>query len=91
MLAAIRRASSLLSQLGLKCLLYPQKRTSELSRGLIDYFIGAAEQRRRHGEVEHSGSLRIDDQLELVLFDNWQLRRLRALKDAANIATGLAI
>jgi len=32
MLAAIRRASSLLSQLGLKCLLYPQKRTSELGR-----------------------------------------------------------
>jgi hypothetical protein len=43
--------------------------------GLIDYFIGATEQRRRHGEAEHSGGLRIDDQLELVLFDNWQLRR----------------
>ena len=48
--------------------------------GLIDYFIGAAEQRRRHGEAEHSGGLRIDDQLELVRFDNWQLRRLGALK-----------
>ena len=64
---------------------------ADITSGLIDYFIGAAEQRRRHGEAEHSGSLRIDDQLELVLFDNWQLRRLRALKDAANIATGLAI
>ena len=30
------------------------------------------------GEAEHSGGLRIDDQLELVLFDNWQLRRLGA-------------
>ena len=35
--------------------------------GLIGYFIGAAEQRRGHGEAEHSGGLRIDDQ---------QLRRL---------------
>jgi hypothetical protein len=60
------------------------------SSSLIDYFISAAEQRRRHGEAEHSGGLRIDDQLELVLFDNWQLRRLGALKDAANIAAGLA-
>jgi len=34
MLAAIRRASSLLSQLGLKCLLYPQKRTSELNHAM---------------------------------------------------------
>src|SRR5215510_2449444 len=60
------------------------------SMSLIDYFIGAAKQRRRHGETEHSGGLRIDDQLKLVGFDNWQLRRLGALKDAANIATGLA-
>src|SRR5262245_48370888 len=59
------------------------------ARSLIDYFIGAAEQRRRHGETEHSGGLRIDDQLKLVRFDNWQLCRLGALKDAANIATGL--
>src|SRR5262249_38246369 len=60
------------------------------SMSLIDYFIGAAKQRRRHGETEHSGGLRIDDQLKLVGFDNWQLRRLGALKDAANKATGLA-
>ena len=59
--------------------------------GLIDYFIGAAEQRRRHGKAEHSGGVRIDDQLELVQLNNWQLRRLGALKDAANIVTGLAI
>ena len=62
-----------------------------ITSGLVDYFIGTAEQRRRHGEAEHSGGVRIDDQLDLVLFDNWQPRRLGALKDAANIATGLAI
>ena len=56
-----------------QCPLYPQKRTCAVqhecplsatsghSRGLIDYFIGAAEQRRRHGETEHSGGLRVDD------------------------------
>ena len=51
---------------------------ADITNGLIDYFISAAEQRRRHGEAKHSGGLRIDDQLELVLFDNWQLRRLGA-------------
>ena len=64
---------------------------ADITSGLVDYFIGTAEQRRRHGEAEHSGGLRIDDQIELVRFDNWQLRGLGALKDAANIATGLAI
>ena len=62
---------------------------ADITSGLIDYFIGAAEQRRRHGEAEHSGGLRIDDQLEPVRFDNWQLCGLGALKDAANILTSL--
>ena len=35
---------------------------ADITNGLIDYFISAAEQRRRHGEAEHSGGLRIDDQ-----------------------------
>ena len=60
-------------------------------RGLIDYFISAAKKRRRHGETKHSGGLRIDHQLEFGRFNNWQLCRLRTLKDAANIATGLTI
>ena len=29
--------------------------------GLIDYLVGAAEQRRGQGETEHPGGLRIDD------------------------------
>jgi hypothetical protein len=62
---------------------------ADITSGLIDYFISAAEQRRRHGEAEHSGGLRIDDQIELVRFDNWQLRGLGALKDAANVLTSL--
>ena len=57
---------------------------ADITSGLIDYFIGTAEQRRRHGKAEHSGGVRIDDQLELVQLNNWQLRRLGALKDAAN-------
>src|SRR6516164_1937028 len=59
-------------------------------RASFDHLVGAGKQRRWHHEAEHLRSLRIDDQLELVLFENWQLRRLGALKDAANIATGLA-
>ena len=62
---------------------------ADITSGLIDYFIGAAEQRRWYGEAEHSGGLRIDDQLELGRFDNWQLRGLGALNDAANILTSL--
>jgi hypothetical protein len=34
---------------------------ADIPAGLIDYFIGEAEQRRRHGETKHSGGLRIDD------------------------------
>jgi hypothetical protein len=74
------------SQVTVRC---PLSAKSGHCSGLIDYFIGAAEQRRWYGEAEHSGGLRVDHQLELVRFDNWQLRRLGALQDAANIATGL--
>ena len=84
-------ATESLTQNAFNRLLQQNRHKADITSGLIDYFIGAAEQRRRHGEAEHSGGVRIDDQLELVLFDNWQLRRLGALKDAANIATGLAI
>jgi hypothetical protein len=59
---------------------------ADITSGLIDYFIGTAEQRRRHGKAEHSGGVRIDDQLELVQLNNWQLRRLGAVKDAANMS-----
>ena len=62
---------------------------ADIGSGLIDYFISPAEQRRWYGEAEHSGGRRIDDQLELVRFDNWQLRGLGALNDAANILTSL--
>jgi hypothetical protein len=34
---------------------------TDIPEGLINYCIGAAEQRRRQGETEHSGGLRIDD------------------------------
>lgn len=59
--------------------------------GLIDYFVGATEQRRRHDETEHPGGLSIDDELELVCLHYWQLRGPRPLEDTTDIQTGLAI
>jgi hypothetical protein len=32
----------------------------------LDHLVGVGEERRRHGEAKHSGSLSIDDQLELA-------------------------
>jgi hypothetical protein len=32
----------------------------------LDHLVGVGEERRRHGEAKHSGSLSVDDQLELA-------------------------
>src|SRR6266404_3038017 len=52
---------------------------------LFDYVVGAAEQRRRHGEAERFRGLEVDHQFELFRGLNWQLARLRALEDAIGI------
>ena len=44
---------------------------------------------RRHGEAEHPGGLGVDDELELARLQDRQVRRLRALKDAAGIDADL--
>ena len=46
------------------CALMIYQNCSKL-RILLDHFVGAREQRRRHGEAEDLGGLEVDDKLEL--------------------------
>src|SRR5262245_26298203 len=55
----------------------------------LDHLIGSGEQCRGHSEVEHSGGLCVDDQLELGRLHNWKIRRLHALEDAAGVDADL--
>jgi hypothetical protein len=49
---------------------------------LFDHLVGDCEQRRRHGQAEHPGSHRVDDQLELARLYDRQVLRLGVLEDA---------
>src|SRR5262249_38652803 len=52
----------------------------------FDHLVGNGEQRGRHGEADRPGSLGVDDKLQLARLHDRQVRRLRALEDAAGIA-----
>jgi hypothetical protein len=56
---------------------------------LFDHVVGNAEQRRRHGEAERSGSLVVDDQLEFARLHHRQVARLGTLENAAGICADL--
>src|SRR5262249_56426867 len=64
-------------------------RAAAMAPILKNPFVGGHEQFVRHGETEHSGGRGVDDQLELTRLQHRQLRRLRALKDAAGIDADL--
>src|SRR6516225_2074828 len=78
MLAAIRRASSLVS-------------SSAHRNDLFDHLVGEREKVRRDCEAERLRGLEIDDQLELRWLHDWKIGRLFALEDAAGVDAGLTI
>ena len=63
----------------------PRVRKAEL----FDYLIGGGDQGRRNGKAEHPRGPGVDDQLELGRLHDRQIRRLRALEDAAGIDSDL--
>ena len=59
------------------------------SKQLFDHLIGGSDQGRRNGEAEHRRGPGVDDQLELGRLHDRQIRRLRALEDAAGIDSNM--
>src|SRR6516225_9992832 len=86
-----------------ECPLYPQKRTSELSRvmsalcqkrtlaTLFDQLVGAAEQRCRHIDAESLCGLEVDHQFVLGWRLYGEIGRLLAFEDAIDVSRGAAV
>ena len=53
---------------------------------LLDHFVGAGEQRWRHGEAQSLGGLQVDRQLVLYRRLHWQIRWFLPLEYAINVA-----
>jgi hypothetical protein len=58
---------------------------------LFDHLVGAAKQGEGKGETERPGGLEIDDQLHFCGLLDWQVGRLSALEDAADIDGGFVV
>jgi hypothetical protein len=57
----------------------------ECQQRSFDHFVGNRDQRGRHAEAEHSGSLGVDYEFEPGRLHDRQVRRFGALEDAARI------
>ena len=53
---------------------------------LFDHFVGAVEQRSRHGEAERFRRFKIDHQLVFRRRLHWEISRALALENAIDIA-----
>src|SRR5262249_37238656 len=65
-----------------------QKRTL---RDLIDYFVGAAEQRRKHSEAERFGGLEVDHKLILGRRLHRQIGGFLTFEDTIHVTSGEAV
>src|SRR5215475_3574507 len=57
----------------------------------FDHLVGGSQQLVRHSEAEHPGGRGVDDEFELARLHDRQIRRLRALEDAAGVDADLAV
>src|SRR5262245_61095653 len=67
----------------------PPSSVMNLRRLIIDHLGGDRQQRRRHGDAQHSGGLMVDHQLELARLHNRQICWVRSPKDAAGVGACL--
>ena len=86
-----------------QCPLYPQKRTSGLSRGMsalchkrtlptsFDDLVGNSHHARWNGEAKRLGGLEINDQLELRRLQHGQVGGLLALENPASVDADLTV
>src|SRR5215471_2477883 len=58
---------------------------------LFDHLVGHVQQTKWHSEPKRFGGLEIDDQLEPGCLQDWQVSRLLAFEDSADIGADLRI
>src|SRR5262245_9261998 len=61
------------------------------SRDLLDHFVGAREQHRRHVEAERLGGLDIQNQLKLGWLQNRQIVWPRSLENSTYVGTSRSV
>src|ERR1700688_3314203 len=54
-------------------------------RGLFDHFVGAGEQRRRHGKAKYLGGFQVDDKFVFGWRLHWEVGGLLASKDTIDV------